>query len=194
MANGFDAVNIHVAPKELAAYCRRHQAILSEKQGLLADNEETGHAIYVTLCADDPSANYPRLNTFRYGKLLREDALCSAQEAEERYQQLIRWFLIPIDDAPEPSEDDAEGEEDPEDAAYERSDELYQSMLDHLSDVLQVPRGEVEEKYGDDIVYDCLDNLCGFLADSYGISVYYPVVEKDGAVTNITEYPYDPCI
>lgn len=201
--NEAKGVRIYIPADELWWFYIQNKKRCQEELILIAENINTGYAIYLTddrgtpmfsVCKGNDSPEY-------------EEYIVDSNDCVETANNLIQRYLVPftvIDGKAAVSEDaaDAPGDEsgsvlskqDMEDEIYEREDELDFAIKDFLAAVLMEKNGDaVAAEYGKDFVSAVLHHILEYLTDEHGIEIYRPMFlwDDDAGGQVYYEHPYE---
>lgn len=187
--NSFGNVRVFVPADELLGFYTQNKKRCQEEMILIAENTETGYAVYMT---DDDG-------TLMFSVCRGEDApeceeyVSNGTDCEESAKRLIMRYLVPLTvvdgEAAFPGIDD-----DMEDKMYEREDALDLAIKDFLAVVLQEPDGEtVSTKFGEDFTQEVLHHILEYLTEVHCIKIFRPMFFRDDGTENeiYSEYPYE---
>lgn len=187
--------NIHIPVEGVWAFFQQNKARLSEEMVVIAENEDTDYAVYLT--EDD---GYPLFSVCR-GKADPEfeEGAISEKDCTDTAKRCYVRYLFPITvkgDSPLFDEDDL-SVQDMQDTMYEREDELQLAMADFLQTVLQEGSDctDIIDMYGTDMIDKLLDYVLEFIATGLCLPVYRPMFLTDDETGEeiYEEYPYgDP--
>lgn len=205
---------IFVKPSEAWAFFEKNKERLAKEQVEVAVNADTSIAVCIT-----EENGLPMVTVYRSdAKIDSEPAVKS--DCEETVKRLYMKYLFPVvvNTRAKESEDDGDenreyvighdgscliprgrtGPEELEDEISQRDEELGGAVICMLESFISDYEMTQLFYEGDDrYVLDLVDNICEFLAESYGISVYRPKwveLESDSDTLAYTEYPYDKII
>lgn len=195
-------VKVYIPVDELWIFYLQNEERCKNEMILVAENTETGYAIYVTeedghfvisVCKDEEDPEY-------------DEYVLNNEDCENTAKKLFLNYLVPVsvsndkavvsndsfddpdDDSPEPTRQDLEDE------VYEREDELDIAMKDFLATVLQEPDiDRLVESYSQGFVDGVLDCILQTLAQEYGCEIYRPmfIEDEETGCEIYTQFPYN---
>ncbi len=173
-------VKIYVPAGEAWTFYQRNRDRLKDEMVMVAENTETGYAVYLTEDREIPNFCVCRGE----GEPEYEEGVVSQTDCEDTAERFYAKYLFPIEidsdkGFPEPAlepdnEDDAV--QHMRDRAYEREDELSLALCDFLAVALDFEDDppELYNRYGDDFVNETLDHIQGYLSDKWGVEIFRP--------------------
>lgn len=195
-------VKIHLKPTEVWPFFDKNFDRLKKEMVAIAENEETGHSVYLT-----ESNGCPLLSVYREDNQLYVEGAVSAKDCEDTAKRMYLKYLFPVvvtDPKPNiiPEQEDKDDEisneelelQALEDAIYEREDELLLATTDFLEVLLNCNGPEqISAMYGKHIAEDFLESACEMLARDHMISVYRPtwVTDEETGAEEYVEFPYE---
>lgn len=189
------SVKVYVDQHEIWEFFASSLSRMSEEMVLIAENEETSYAVYLT-----EDSGYPMLVVARgdaepeYSEPCVSDDDCVAVS-----KKLFKRYLVPVVVSSEMVVDTDPNEEtmQEDDIMYERDDELIMAMSDFLSvavsDANQGAEDDVIDMYGTGFVEEVLDHVLQYLTSEHRLRIYRPTMMTDPETgeTVLTEYPYE---
>lgn len=203
------SVNICVQPEKVWSFFYKNIDRLSDEMVVVAENEDTQYAVYLT-----EDSGYPLFCVCRgdAGPEYEEGAI-NEKDCADTAKRCYFSYLFPVcvnteksypeqhegkeDKTDEHEVDDSltMTEQDMLDIIYERDDELQLALCDFLSVVLGEYRDgtDVQSQYSPSTINEILDHFLEYLADEYGTPVYRPMLMKDDKTGSdiYVEYPYN---
>lgn len=189
--NDIGGVKIYVPANKLWDFYVQNKKRCKEEMVLIAENTETGYAIYVT--EDDGS---PMLSVCKDDEKPEiEEWVLDTADCEATAKKLLTRYLIPftVIEGGALAGDAPSSWQDAEDEMYEREDALDFAIQDFLAVVLQKEDGhEVAAEYGEGFMQEVLHHILEYLTDEHGIKVFRPMLftEDDGSEV-YTDFPYE---
>jgi len=192
-------VKIHLEPKATWAFFQKNHERMEDEMVVIAENDDTEYAIYITDNDNDERHN-PLLLVYKGDLKIFEEGVIDEDGCTETAKQLYLKYLFPVsvtygkmDEMDEGVWDDTPySTQDMEDAIYEREDELTFAMYDLLEIVLGRTIDEIAGIHGKDFVQQVVDDFCEYLANDHCVSIYRPtILPTDDGDEEFVEYPYD---
>lgn len=204
-----DNPDIYLEAKDVWEYANKNRTELSKKMALIAENEERGYQIYLTI----EEHGYPFISVFYTADdetPVEEEPVVTAVDCQNAVERLYRKYLytpqkiitggdedmIPTLSKSEEEIMTALSRAEAEDEIEDRENALYGAFMDFMSVVLEVDMGEmagVPEVEND--LNEMMDRFLEMVNNDYGISVRRPMllVESGGndGEEFFAEYPYD---
>ena len=146
---------VMVSVSEIREFYIKNQLALRDEYRLVADEEDTGVALYIT-----EEDGLPYFLVEVDGDNEYEARASSETEIEKVYSQLLNFYICETDD------DEVLSTED-----FDRLEEIYDATIEYLSVLLE----REPDEYFDD---NCLEEIAlafeGYLYDAYRLSVRHP--------------------
>lgn len=186
-------ISIYVLPENVWEFFQKNKKRLSDEMVVIAENEDTGYAVYLTEEEDHP---YFCVCQGKGAPEYEDIAICKA-DCIEVAKVCCAKYLLPITVIANGDGgcimEMATDEPDQEDIMYEREDELAMALYDFLSVVLQ----EDESFCGATDISDpewlekVLDAILEDLATNFDMPIYRPmIITDDLGNETYTDYPY----
>lgn len=193
-------VQIYIPADDVWLFFQSNIDRLKKEMVAIAENEDTGYAVYLTedkgypsfaVCKDDEKPEY------------EEGAINESDCAETAKRCFVRYlFPVVVNDRkgiPQTmwDEDDEEDmmKQDMQDSVYEREDELRLALYDFLAVALSLdgdPVEVVERECGSGFIDETRDYFLEYLGLEQCLEIYRPMFLTDDTGSEIyTEYPYD---
>ena len=209
-------VKLHLATSKIWSHFFENIERLQDNEDCIAENPESGWALYLTA-----NTIFPELVIYMNDKpilyrIVRNEEECSKWSVylitrfianvqtegtpEEKSEEAPKVINFPTQKAAETSEpievpDDEEDEEYQQmmDTVYEREDDLAKAMGDFLAVVLlEEDYNAVVEGFGEQMIYECVDDFLQYLYEQHMVSIYRPTIEVDEETgcEVLKEFPY----
>lgn len=189
------SVKVYVDPHEIWDFFTSSLSRMSKEMVLIAENEETSYAVYLT-----EDSGYPMLVVAKGDAEPEYSEPCvSEDDCVTVAKKLFKRYLVPVDVCDESILDQETHDEiiQAEDVMYERNDELIMAMSDFLSvavpDVNQSLDDDIIDMYGTGFVEEALDHVLQYLTTEHRFRIYRPMMMTDPETGEdvFTEYPYE---
>ena len=191
---------LYITPKDVWDFFIKNEKRLSEEMVLIAENEDTGYAIYFTEDKGFPLFSVQRDDQKEYeeGAISDDDCIRTAQTLYAKYLYPVTVYQSPRHPGDYEEIDDQQDLRDAiEDEIYEREDTLRLAAQDFLVELFccnTYPELEAQTaEYGVNFIDEFVDFVCQGLMDEYAISIYRPTWEmnEDTGEEVFSEYPYE---
>lgn len=197
-------VIIHIEPEDIWQFFQKNKKRLKKEMVLIAENEETEYALYLT-----EEDNLPLFSVCKGdGEPEYEEGAVNEKDCADTAKQCCAKYLMPVTVRSARRyggvlEDDDEGDtplstrQEQEETIENREWELLFAMGDFLmtatKDDTCSDGSDYVDTYGAVVVQDILDTLLPMLAEEYGLAVYRPTMMDDGETGEevFVEYPYN---
>lgn len=196
---GFGNVRVFVPTNELWEFYVRNWKRCREEMVLIAENTETGYAVYMT---DDNGA--PMFSVCKGDEQPEYEEHVGSADCEETARKLFMRYLVPFtvvdNDAVISGGTEDAGDHDPgfitpdmKDEMYEREDELDLAIRDFLAVVLQKYDSEaVSAEFEEDFIQEVLNHILEYLTDNHCIQIFRPMVFTDDDGSEVyCKFPYE---
>lgn len=197
-------VIIHIEPEEIWQFFQKNKKRLKKEMVLIAENEDTGYALYLTeedglplfsVCKDDNDPEYEE------GAINEKDCTDTAKQCCVKYLRPVVVHSKKYASSPEYEDDDywcdTPSKKEQDELIENRELELLFAMGDFLmaatNDNTCADGSDYVDTYGADLVMDVLDYFLQTLAEDYGLLVYRPTMvdDDDTGEEVLVEYPYN---
>lgn len=183
---------VHIEPYEIWDFFQNNKKRLKKEMVLIAENEETEYALYLT--EDD---GLPMFNVCKGdGEPEYEEGAVNKNDCTDTAQRCCANYLMPVTVRSRRRYGGAL-EQEQEEIIENREWELLFAMADFLMTVTKDDTcsdgSDYVDTYGADVVQDILDELLPVLAEEHGLAVYRPTMMDDEETGEevFVEYPYN---
>lgn len=195
------SVKSYLSPEDVWDFFISNKARLEREMVMIAENTDTGYAIYIT-----ESAGFPRVSVCKNDKKPEiAEPLISREDCATSIKQLVMKFLMPVvvvtgnipklpESVPKeaPVSEVIAEEESRMEAIDDREDELALSLYDFLSTVVGDEEFTEFCNCEPSAIEEILDKFLMLLADEYGLTIYRPTyIETEMGEEIYAEYPYN---
>lgn len=195
-------VQIYIPADDVWSFFQSNIDRLKKEMVIIAENEDTEYAVYLTEDKGYPSFAVCKGNEkpeYEEGAISETDCTETAKRCYVRYLfpvvvNNLKGFPKGTFDEPEEEEDLTE--QDRQDRVYEREDELQLALCDFLAVALNLdgdPVEVVEAECGNALINEILDYFLEYLGFEQCLEIYRPMFLTDDETNSevYTEYPYD---
>lgn len=185
------AYKIHLEPANVWEYFRRHKERLEEEMVEIAENDDTGVAIYLT--EDD---DLPQYVVFKNDKEQYREMCVNGSDAEQTLKKIFMQYLvplvIPVDDDDVPVDENAM-RSDFEDQIDEREDVILDAFQDFIEVLTEDKIGALDFGKDGEELDKIINHIVQYLAVDCGFRIRRPMIlyDEDLKKEVCSEYPYE---
>lgn len=190
--------SIHLRPENIWQFFQNNKKRLSEEMVVIAENDETEYAVYLT-----EEDGLPHFCVCKGGGAPEyEEGAINEQDCTDTAKKCCVQYLFPVTVTSRCGKLYAFDEDgditdfdglDQEDIICQREDDLLFALYDFLNVVLQSDDGDTDtaEIFDQESLEGILDSILESLSTDFGLPIYRPMMVEDEAGGEVyTEYPY----